>query len=176
METDPQTLAWLALGGALLVSELFLPGLVAAFFGAGALTAAAARWLGLVDSTPASFAVFAGSSVAYLLVLRRLAIRWVGPPVVTRDSTSEEVRVFGAEVEVVDEVVEGVASGRIRHEGSTWPAISRAGVIPAGSRARLIHRDSIGWVVESVGEPAPPALPSLPSRRPCPVSPAFGLI
>ena len=52
------------------------------------------------------------------------------------------------------EVVTGVnakdPAGRIRYQGTSWPAISLQGDIPAGRKARLLARDNLAWVVEPV--------------------------
>lgn len=162
MDPDLQTWTWLLLGGALLGSELFAPKFITAFFGLGALTAAGARYFGL-ESTGLSTLLFAVSSVGYLFALRNVLVKRFGEGEKLRHSTSEDVRVFGSVVEVVSEIVEGEPTGRVRFEGTTWPAISTRGTLAAGTKARLLHRDNIGWVVEPADGPA--ALPEAVPER-----------
>ena len=41
-------------------------------------------------------------------------------------------------------------TGRISYQGTTWPAVSPEGEIPAGGQARIISRHNIMWIVEPV--------------------------
>jgi membrane protein implicated in regulation of membrane protease activity len=164
MGTNVETWLWLAGGVALLVSELFHGGLVAVFLGAGALTVAALRALGLVESTPASLVTFAASSALYVVVLRSALVRAFGKPEKYRESVSDERRAFGAVVEVVTEVTPDGDEGRIRFDGTSWPAKSMAGTLPAGGKARIVHRDAIGWVVESASAGDLPLIPPPPDK------------
>jgi membrane protein implicated in regulation of membrane protease activity len=150
MPPSLHTWLWLGAGIVLLGSELVLPGLVAAFLGAGAVTVAGLREIGLLESLPASFGAWALSSSAYFLLFRSTVRRWLGSGERTRHSTSEGARQFGTIVEVLEPIAGGEVEGRIRFEGTTWPALSNAGPIPAGGRARLVHRDNLAWVVEPV--------------------------
>lgn len=168
MDPSLHTWLWLGAGAALLASEFALPGLVAAFFGIGALTVAGLQALGVVESVPASFAVWAVSSSAYVLLLRSTLARYLGEGERTRHSTNENARVFGAVVEVLEEIPGGEAPGRIRFEGTTWPAVSNGGAIAAGSRARLVHRDNLAYVVEPIptGLADPLSLPDPDAQQP----------
>ena len=168
MDSDLQTWLWLGGGLALLGSELVAPNLVVGFLGAGALTVAGLRAGGLVDGTWASVAVWAVSSGAYLLLLRRAFSRWFGKAESRRDSTSEELQSFGQVVEVIERVA-AEEPGRIRWQGTTWKAHTLGPVLEAGAKARLLHRDNIGWVVEP--EDALSAAP-LAVVEPDPVVPA----
>lgn len=165
MDPSLQTWLWLAAALLLLGSELAVPSLSAAFFGLGALTVAALRALGVVESTGASLALLAGSSTLYLLLLRRVFSRWIGhKPERSRQSVDEDARAFGALVEVLDDVGDE-AAGRIRFDGTTWAARTESGLVRRGERARLLYRDNLVWVVAPVSpadEPLAQPLPSLP--------------
>lgn len=163
---DPSLVTWLWLGGGalLLLSEFFVPGLIAAFFGMGAITVAGLRLAGVIEGDLASFGVWGVSSAAYVLLLRNALLRMFGPGERSRESTSEEARAFGQEVEVLEAIAEQ-APGRIRFEGTSWPAITNGATLPAGSRARLIYRNNLAWVVESV-DAQPSALPPVASTKP----------
>lgn len=164
MSGDVQSWLWFGGGLALLATELVSIHLVAGFLGAGALLVAGARWLGLVESTTGSIALWGVSSAALLAILRGTLVRWAGKPEVHRAQVSEDVRAFGSVVEVVAEVSprEG---GRIRYDGTSWPAISTNGsTIAAGRKARLVRRENLAWVVEQVGEEAVPLLPPEPKE------------
>jgi len=145
------TLIWLIAGVALLGSELFLPGLVAMFLGAAAVLVAGVRWIGLVDSLGASLIVWLASSAAMIVGLRGV-VRRLLPAETSRGEIDEALQAYGAEVEVAKTISEGNMDGRIRYQGTTWPAMSSDGTIAAGRKARLLYRDkeSIGWVVEPI--------------------------
>ncbi|MCI0569113.1 MAG: NfeD family protein [Myxococcaceae bacterium] len=165
---DPSSITWLwaGVGAVLLASELFLPGLVAAFLGAGALTVALARVLGLVESLPTSLALWGVSSATYVLLLRSTLVKYFGAGDRTQASTSEDARAYGAIVEVIEDIQGDDRAGRIRWDGTTWPATSMGVAIPRGARARLVLRDNLAWVVEPapddapLSRPEPAALPS----------------
>lgn len=150
-------LVWLFLGLVLMGSEFFVPGMILLFPGLGALIVAALQAAGLVESLPASLVAWAGSSIALFAVMRKSLRRWF-PAEESRRLEREGADAYGKLVEVLEDVIEqspGEAlQGRIRHEGTTWPAASTLGTIRKGERARLVYRDELAWVVE----PAP-ALP-----------------
>ena len=166
---DAATITWLwgAAGVVLLASEFFLPGLVAAFLGAGALTVASARMLGLVEGPLASLALWGVVSTAYVLLLRSALVKYFGAGQRTRVTTDESARAYGSVVEVTEQIDGEERAGRIRWDGTTWPAISTGATIPKGGRARLMLRDNLVWVVEPVSEDtplSPPVSAPLPSR------------
>lgn len=138
---------WLAAGVALLASEFVVPTLTALFFGAAALVVAGLRFAGLLESHTASLILWAVASIAAVLLLRRTLQGWVEPEK-SRGSISEDARAYGSVVEVVVTVTPDGRDGRVRFDGTSWPAISRRGTLLPGSRARLIHRDNLAWVVE----------------------------
>lgn len=152
-------LIWLIVGLALVGSEFFVPGLIMLFPGLGALVVAALQAAGLVDSLPASLLTWAGSSIALFAVMRSSLRRWF-PAEESRRLEREGADAYGKLVEVLEDVAEqnpGEAlRGRIRHEGTTWPAASTTGTIRKGERARLVYRDELAWVVE----PAPSLPPA----------------
>ncbi len=147
MSGDWMTLAWLIGGGLLLLAELVLPGLVALFLGLAAIMVAGLRWLGLVDSLPAALASWMALSVALTLGLRRWMVRLM-PGERRRNLTDEGVQALGTIVEVIEAVSENHTRGRIRYQGTTWPAQSTHGELPRGAKAQLVVRREMVWWVE----------------------------
>lgn len=141
------TWGWLALGLILLLSELAMPGLLALFLGAAALLVSGMSALGLIDTLGASIFAWMGLSVGLTLGLRS-TVRRLLPAETKRAAVDEDVAAIGAEVEVVVAVNPNDATGRIRYQGTSWSATSTSGVLPAGSRARLVVRDNLVWLVE----------------------------
>ncbi|MFZ9887879.1 MAG: NfeD family protein [Myxococcota bacterium] len=162
-----EPLIWLLIGMLLIGSEVFVPGLVMLFPGLGALVVAALQAAGWVESLPASLVTWAASSIALFAVMRRTLRRWF-PAEESRRLEREGADAYGKLVDVLEDVAEqspGEAlRGRIRHEGTTWPAASTSGTIRKGERARLVYREELAWVVEPA--PALPLPPSDPAGVP----------
>jgi inner membrane protein len=150
MDGSPETFTWVfLLGGALLaLAELIVPGLVVVFLGSSGMVVGALMWLGVVVSLPVAFAVWVILSVLLILVLRRTLLRFFPAESAFTPFDADAVA-FGTTVEVVEEIPQG-GQGRIRHQGTTWPAVSRGNHIPAGTRVKLVYRDNLAWVVEPV--------------------------
>jgi len=144
--TDMITWVWLIAGLVLIAMELFIPGLVVCFLGLGAMIVAVLRWSGLITGVVASFTVWFITSIALLIGLRHLLLRWV-PSESTYTVADEDLDAVGAIVEVVQEVSE-ISQGRIRYAGTTWPATTRHGTLLPGQKARLLYRDNLVWVIE----------------------------
>lgn len=146
------TLVWLVAGIVLIGSEFISPNLVAGFLGAAALIVAGVRFIGL-DSLPISFLIWIATSAALTVGLRGVMRRML-PGETSRDNTDEELAAFGTEVEVLEACDDSHQNGRIRFQGTTWPALTTGECIPAGARAKLVCRDKegLGWVIEPLAE------------------------
>lgn len=151
LDADIITLAWLIVGLLLIGGEVFIPGLVAVFLGMGALLVAGLRYIGLIDGMVASLFVWMGASVGFTYTLRNTLRKFL-PAETERGQIDEGIAALGEIVEVLTDVNEQDASGRIRYQGTTWPATSTDQVIPKGARARLVARDNLAWIVEPVLE------------------------
>lgn len=146
-----ETITWIWLGGgvALMLLEPVIPGLVALFIGAAAVLVGGLRWLGLVDDLGPSLAIWMALSVVLVLGVRRLL--WKLEPAESRHDGSpedEEKKALGAKVQVVVRCDAESTAGRVRFQGTTWPAQTVAGEIEAGHDARLVIRDNLVWLIE----------------------------
>jgi membrane protein implicated in regulation of membrane protease activity len=151
---DPWTALFLVGGLVLLASELAAPSLFAMFLGIAALVTAGLRGLGVLDSVPASFVVWAVTSLALVVPFRRIVQRLVpGRSVVKHDATDVEHdrEAMGEVVLVVEDVSDDDDDGRIRFQGTTWQARSTSGKFKEGERVQLVYRSEGVWVVEAVG-------------------------
>jgi len=146
------TVFWLAVGVVLIGSEFVAPSLVAGFLGAAALLVAGVRLVGL-ESLPISFLVWIATSAALTVGLRGVLKRML-PGETSRDNTDEELAAFGTVVDVIEPCDDGHQNGRIRFQGTTWPALTTGDPIPAGAKAKLVCRDKegLGWVIEPLPE------------------------
>ncbi|MBN2359536.1 MAG: NfeD family protein [Deltaproteobacteria bacterium] len=146
------TLVWLGVGAVLIGSEFIAPSLVAGFLGAAALVVAGARFIGL-ESLPLSFVIWIATSAALTAALRGVMKRML-PSEASRDNTDEALAAFGAVVDVLEACDDDHQNGRIRFQGTTWPALTTGERIPAGAKARLVCRDKegLGWIIEPIAE------------------------
>jgi membrane protein implicated in regulation of membrane protease activity len=148
------TLVWLVVGVVLIGSEALHASFTTVFLGAAALGVAGLRAVGLVDSLPASLIVWMLLSAALTIPLRPLALRYL-PSEKRRDPADEDSDARGQVVDVIETVTEVAGEppmGRIRFQGSTWPAVTTDGTLPKGSKARLVYRERQTWVVDPVPE------------------------
>lgn len=165
---DWLTIAFLILGGLLIVSEAVHLSLVPVFLGTAALLVGGARAIGLVDSVSASLLLWAVASLGLTLPLRPLARRWLGKGDAVVDRADPMRDAMGTVVDVVEDITDDNDDGRVRHEGTTWNARAVDGSIKKGERARLVYRDKMVWVVEPLDAlaEAPTRVPALePARK-----------
>jgi membrane protein implicated in regulation of membrane protease activity len=139
-------ITWIIVGIVLILAELIVPGLVLVFLGVGALAVALLIWLGVIDSWVAALTAWFISSLLLLLVLRSFFQRLM-PGDASRQSTDEDLDAFGSVVDVV-ETITPEKHGRIHFRGTTWQAACYEDTIEAGSKARIVFRDNLIWVVE----------------------------
>lgn len=130
---------WLLLGLALLASEFFFPGLVAAFFGIGALLVGLLTLLGVVETSGAQLILFAAFSLLALFGLRRHFKRWLqGGEEDLATVDQDDAGFIGARVEVLTDFADGF--GAVLLNGAKWDAESTE-PLRAGEHAWVIdHR------------------------------------
>lgn len=149
---------WLILGALLILSEFFMTGLVAIFFGVGALLVGLLTALGLLDNLPEQILVFAVLSVASLLFARERIKVWFRGRVSERwDGDRDLIASRGQRVSVTRAFVDGM--GRVRLSGTDWKAESIDGDHPQGATVWVIGHQGITLTVsgQRPSDAAPPA-------------------
>lgn len=145
----PAEIVWTVIGIVLVFMEFFIPGLVIAFFGFGALITALTTWIGLTTSLAAQLLVFIIFSILMLVLLRKYLKRtFLG------DSTSQVDRInFSVEVGKIVPVIEfiqpGEVGGKVRYQGTNWSAKATE-AIPPGESVKIIGCENITLIVEKV--------------------------
>lgn len=144
---------WLAVGLALIASETLVPGLVAVFLGLSALLVAAGVGLGLISGVLPALLVWTAGSIGMVLGLRGVAKKYL-PAEATRQNTDEDLNFYGSQVEVIEACDDEGTIGRIRFQGTTWPARCIEGRIEAGQKGQIAYRDKdgLGWMIEASDE------------------------
>ncbi len=153
MSFDLNTIAWIwfIAGVLMMLSEFVAPGLLMVFLGVAAILTSIGLWIGWVDSVIASLALWSASSLILTLSLRRLVRRFF-PAESNYQAVEEDSDAYGTIVDVVETVNYDNDHGRIRFQGTSWPATCEEGAIPEGQKAKLLCRSNIGWVVEPSSE------------------------
>lgn len=112
---------WMILGALLILSEFFATGIVAVFFGVGAILVGIATALGLVSAPAEQIVLFAVFSVAALLLAREKIKVWFRGKVSDRwEGDQDPVSARGARVTVTQAFRQG--AGKVRLNGVEWTA------------------------------------------------------
>ncbi|HEC52043.1 hypothetical protein LCGC14_0259850 [marine sediment metagenome] len=132
---------WLLLGLALLLSEFFIPAMVAVFFGIGALAVGLLTLFGVIDSLPYQLVLFALISVVALWYLRRHFYRWLrGNEADLAARDQDDAGLLGARVAVLTDFIDGI--GDIQLNGAKWDAESNE-PLKAGDTAWVLSHSGI---------------------------------
>ncbi|AKS43239.1 NfeD family protein [Wenzhouxiangella marina] len=135
-----QSWFWLILGALLILSEFFLTGIIAVFFGVGALLVGILTAFGLLNELPEQIVVFAVLSVGALLFARDRIKVWFRGKVSDRwDGDKDLIASRGERVTVTRAFNDGV--GQVRLSGVEWKAESEDGDHAEGATVWVIgHR------------------------------------
>lgn len=132
---------WLLLGLVLLVSEFFAPGMVAVFFGIGALAVGLLTLMGLLDSLALQLLLFALISVGTLFGLRRHFKRWLkGDETTAQAANPDNIELVGKRVKVLTDFDQG--AGHVQLNGAKWDAES-SDALKAGDSAWVLSHSGI---------------------------------
>ncbi|MFA5677186.1 MAG: NfeD family protein [Pseudomonas sp.] len=114
---------WLLLGLALLISEFFVPGVVAVFFGIGALVVGLLTLAGVIDSLAMQLLCFGLISLVALFGLRRHCTRWLKGMVGGRAALDlDNAGLVDQRVIVLTDFIDGI--GHVQLNGAKWDAES----------------------------------------------------
>ncbi|MCK0536242.1 NfeD family protein [Alcanivorax quisquiliarum] len=113
---------WLLLGFLLIISELFVTGLVAVFFGIGAVVVGLLALFGLVTSLTTQLWLFGIISLLSLFAARRRFQRWLRGSVGDAASGQMSSGERGNRVTVLADFVDG--AGPVQLRGTKWDAES----------------------------------------------------
>lgn len=138
---------WLLLGLALFISEFFVPGIVAVFFGIGALVVGLLTLFGVIDSLAIQLLLFALISLVALFGLRGHCTRWLKGTVAGRaDKDMDSAGLLNQRVIVLTNFVDGI--GDVQLNGAKWDAESSE-PLSAGDSAWVVGFSGIVLKVSS---------------------------
>lgn len=137
---------WMILGALLVLSEFFITGIVAIFFGIGAILVGIATAVGLVSAPAEQIVLFAVLSVASLLLAREKVEVWFRGNVSDRwEGDQDPVSARGARVLVTEPFDQGV--GKVRLNGVEWKAECDSGEFQAGDTVWVVGHRGITLLV-----------------------------
>jgi membrane protein implicated in regulation of membrane protease activity len=143
-------IVWAILGIIFIFIEFFIPGLVIAFFGVGALITALTTLLDLTNSIASQLLVFIVSTILLLVFLRKYVKNiFLGDTRETRGKKDALNIEIGKIVPVVELIQPGEVGGRVRYQGSTWAAKSNETIAP-GESVKILGCENITLIVERV--------------------------
>ncbi|MCK4766297.1 MAG: NfeD family protein [Candidatus Aminicenantes bacterium] len=145
----PPEIIWAILGVVLIFVEFFIPGLVIAFFGVGALVTGLTTWIGLSSSLTMQMLVFITSSILLLVFLRKYVKRVFLGKSQTKDRYTNFNIELGKIVPVLEFIQPGEVGGKVRYQGSNWSARADDPIAP-GESVKIIGRDNITLIVKKV--------------------------
>lgn len=151
MDAETLTSIFFIGGLALMIFETLVPGGVSFFLGVSGLFVGTLRWMGLLEDPAASIITWLFTSVALILAMRPLLMKYWGGES-SYKLANEDVEAMDRVVDVIEPVNADDNSGRIRFQGISWQAKTLEGKIPAGSKAKIRYRDNVTWIVEPVDE------------------------
>lgn len=130
---------WLILGLLLIISEFFATGIIAIFFGIGALVVGVLTLLGVIETLPMQLLLFSLVSLGALFALRRRFQRWFKGNVSDRSGGDMAGGHIGARVTVLTDFVAG--AGQVQLNGAKWDAES----------SEPLQAGQVAWVVGNRG-------------------------
>lgn len=138
---------WIGAGIAMMLLEFLLPGLFAVFLGTAAVITGILIHFHVFADIVQALVFWMGCSMFLLLTIRPLAARFFLSDEEHRYTEEDETAV-GQVVTVIETVHTNDTTGRIRFQGTDWPARSADSTIEKGSHAIIKYRDNISWVIE----------------------------
>ena len=138
---------YIAFGVAAMLLELVLPGGIVMCLGLSALTMGCLQFFGVLQDPTQCFMIFAIFSVVLVFPMQWFLRKMAPASDYSISNTNEDLENCGQVVTVSETVLREQATGRIRFQGSDWPALSAGGTFPVGSQVKIIGRDNLVWIV-----------------------------
>ncbi len=130
---------WMILGALLILSEFFLTGVIAMFFGIGALLVGLATAVGLLSEPPEQIVLFALLSLGSLLFARERIKVWFRGNVTDEWSGDKDlISARGQRGSAVSDFRDGL--GKVRLSGTDWKAESDDSIVSGDTVWVIGHR------------------------------------
>ncbi len=137
---------WFLVGIIFIFFEFIIPGLVIAFFGVGAIITAIVTSI-FTLSIAMQVAVFSVSSILSIVLLRKYFTKvFAGKELNAEDNENFNIE-LGKMVPVVELIEPNIIGGKVKYQGTLWPAKSDVTISP-GESVEIIGRDNITLIVK----------------------------
>lgn len=146
-----EELIWIISGVVLIVAEFILPGMVAVFLGSAAILVGLMIHYHLISGFAQTLGAWFALSTLLILTVRQIASNFFLSDS-TNKYTEEDEAAIGQIVKVSEAIHSDSSKGRIRFQGTDWPARTLQGTLRKGSHAVIKYRDNISWVVEAADQ------------------------
>ena len=149
-------LIWFLAGLVLIILEIFMPGIILVFFGAGAWITCLTTWIGLTGGWTSQLLVWALSSVILLVLLRRRIQAQFEGHIGDSQNLEQDLDEFaGKVVPVTADIRPGSRTGKVEFKGADWQAVADE-PLSAGSMAVVVKADGITLQVRPYRESGNP--------------------
>ena len=138
---------WILFGIFLIVFEFFIPGILIAFFGIGAVIAGLSSVFFELSLTAQIFLWLISSFLTILIGGKFL--KKVFPSFDSFEPPSN-IDFYGKEAKAVKKILPEKKGGRISFEGTEWDAISIGSAIQKGNKVKILSRNNLTFVVEEI--------------------------
>ena len=139
---------WFLVGIALLIMEFAAPGLIIAFFGAGACIVAIVCLITDI-SLNAQLIIFLASSVLLLVCLRRWLKGIFHGHITSKQNSTEDISEFVGQRAVVKDTITPKLPGKVELHGTNWQAAADVD-IPKGTVVEIIGKDNLTLKVKTI--------------------------
>lgn len=137
---------WFLAGIAFIFFEFIIPGLVIAFFGLGAIFTGILTTIFDI-SIAVQVLIFSVSSIISIILLRKYFTKiFAGKELNAKDDENFNIE-MGKIVPVIELIEPNVIGGKVKYQGTLWPAKADHTISP-GDSVEIIGRDNITLIVK----------------------------
>jgi inner membrane protein len=142
-------LIWTISGGAMIVLELLIPGMITIFIGLAAVLTGLAIKFGYLNDPTSIIVTFIVATLFFLIVIRTFFLRFYkGDTSVHNVDEQEEMK---GSIVIVDEDIEPYKDGRVHYRGTTWQARSDSPILK-NQKAIIIRLEGNTILVKPIEE------------------------
>ena len=137
---------WFMAGIVFIFFEFIIPGLVIAFFGLGAIITAILTTI--IDvSIEVQVLTFSITSILSIILLRKYFTKiFAGKELNAEDNENFNIEI-GKMVPVIELIEPNIIGGKVKYQGTLWPAKSDKTISP-GESVEIVGRDNITLIVK----------------------------
>ena len=139
---------WFMAGIVFIFFEFIIPGLVIAFFGVGAIITAILTTI-IEVSIEVQVLTFSITSILSIILLRKYFTKiFAGKEFNAEDNENFNIEI-GKIIPVVELIEPNVIGGKVKYQGTLWPAKSDKTISP-GDSVEIIGRENITLIVRKI--------------------------